>query len=299
MKIQIASDLHLEGQPGHRPPPEDFVPVADRDVLVLAGDIGEYTNAIGFIKDEARTSPVIYVPGNHEYQTRWGRKATEQFWREMAKENENLFYLDGEGVLLDDIRFWGGAWYSDLGGRQDAGFLGMIHASIADFEEPYNDNGHWNIIRHIEEHRRQTELLRLEARQVDVVITHWPPTQHAIAPRFKGHSLNSYFANDHEDLVREIGAQVWISGHVHEPHEAMVGDTRCIGNPSGYADEVLEGKGFRPDRIVEVQPRRTQWVYRTDAMPRDVARDLEESFRISKPSREAEQFNEEWTERSE
>lgn len=50
MKIQIDSGLHLEGQPGHRTPQEDFVPVADRDVLVLAGDIGVYTNAMGFVE---------------------------------------------------------------------------------------------------------------------------------------------------------------------------------------------------------------------------------------------------------
>ena len=106
MKIQIASDLHLEYRPGNRLAPEDFVPVADRDVLVLADDIGVYTNAIGFVEDETRVSPVIYVPGKHEHYTRRSRKATDQFWRERAEENKNLYYLDGEGLLLDGIRFW-------------------------------------------------------------------------------------------------------------------------------------------------------------------------------------------------
>lgn len=74
MKIQIASDLRLEGRPGHLPPLEDFVTVSDRDVLVLAGDIGVCTSVITFVEDETRVSPVIYVPGNHEYYTNWGRK---------------------------------------------------------------------------------------------------------------------------------------------------------------------------------------------------------------------------------
>ena len=40
MKIQIASDLHLEMPRHHEPEIHDFFPVEDRDVLVLAGDIG-------------------------------------------------------------------------------------------------------------------------------------------------------------------------------------------------------------------------------------------------------------------
>ena len=75
MKIQLLSDLHLESHP-------DFQPVAapDADVLVLAGDIGSYQ--AGSLLTErgdadfglARFSPlrgwpvpVIFVPGNHEY----------------------------------------------------------------------------------------------------------------------------------------------------------------------------------------------------------------------------------------
>ena len=44
MKIQIASDLHLEMCSHHEPELHDFYPVEDRDVLVLAGDIGAHRN---------------------------------------------------------------------------------------------------------------------------------------------------------------------------------------------------------------------------------------------------------------
>ena len=69
MKIQIASDLHLEMSRHHEPEIHDFFPVEDRDVLVLAGDIGTYMNAWSFIEQELRRSPVVYVPGNHEYRS--------------------------------------------------------------------------------------------------------------------------------------------------------------------------------------------------------------------------------------
>ena len=252
MRIQIASDLHLEMHNDRYPPLVDFVPVADRDVLVLAGDIGVYTQAVRFIEDEARISPVIYVPGNHEYHTNWGRRATDDFWQEIADETPDLYYLNGDGVTINGVRFWGAPWYSDLRGRRDPVYLRIIEASIKDFSEHCNDNGRWTVRQHIEEYAHQTELLREQADCVDVVVTHWPPTDRATPPRFRDGMLNGYFVNDRESLVETIGARLWISGHVHDPYDCMVGATRCIGNPCGYPGEVPEAGGFRADRVVDV-----------------------------------------------
>lgn len=36
------------------------------------------------------------------------------------------------------------------------------------------------------------------------------------------------------------------------PHEARVGATVRVGNPTGYREEG-RGAGFRPDRIIEVE----------------------------------------------
>ncbi len=80
MKIQIASDLHLESLPGgpgvslrrdadtgavrgverdggcRLPAPEAFAPVRDRDVLVLAGDIGTELMAREFVEQVPPTN---------------------------------------------------------------------------------------------------------------------------------------------------------------------------------------------------------------------------------------------------
>ncbi len=68
------SDLHLEGQPAYRPRP-----APGAELLVLAGDVGSYQRGSRLLDDDfglARFSPrrgwpvpVLYVPGNHEYDS--------------------------------------------------------------------------------------------------------------------------------------------------------------------------------------------------------------------------------------
>ncbi len=75
MNIQLLSDLHLESNPGFMPSP-----APGADVLVLAGDIGSYQahsalSAAGdadfglrrFSPLHGWPTPVLFVPGNHEY----------------------------------------------------------------------------------------------------------------------------------------------------------------------------------------------------------------------------------------
>ena len=73
MKIQLYSDLHLEAHPAFAPQP-----APGADLLVLAGDIGSYQAGSALAHDPdfglARFSPrqgwptpVLFVPGNHEY----------------------------------------------------------------------------------------------------------------------------------------------------------------------------------------------------------------------------------------
>ena len=70
MKIQIASDLHFELWKRDLPDRErQFAPDKDRDLLILAGDIvdGNRDHGMPFIRRELKISPVLFVPGNHEY----------------------------------------------------------------------------------------------------------------------------------------------------------------------------------------------------------------------------------------
>ena len=252
MKIQIASNLHLESWPDYLPDPATFRSVRTRDVLILAGDIGQRHDARIFVMCELPISPVIYVPGNHEYHTTHPRSTIDREWRTAAADCAGLHYLVAEGVTIDGVRFWGAPWYSDLWGTTDPRTRAAVQNRVNDFRRRYDGGGEWTLSRHIDQHTQQTDRLLAQAGEVDVVITHWPPTRAAIHPRFEGDSLNPYFYNDGEDLVRAIGAKLWISGHAHECFDYTVGSTRVIGNPAGYPDKRPVSPLFRPDKVIEV-----------------------------------------------
>ena len=252
MKIQIASDLHLEMHHGWMPHPAYFRPAEDRDVLVLAGDINVHTQAEDFVLRELDISPVVYVPGNHEYYCEHTRDRVDSDWKTIAKSHPDFHYLVAECTTIDGIRFFGAPWYSDLWNSGDPWDWTLVHESINDFYDRTGGRDLWSVMRHINMHKEQTEVLLAEPEYIDVVITHWPPTKQAIHSKYDGDELNPYFINDHEDVVSEIGAKLWISGHTHEPYDYWSGATRCVGNPAGYPGEYQESKLFRPNRVVEV-----------------------------------------------
>lgn len=64
MKIQLASDLHLENLARRFPGEALIRPANQADVMVLAGDIGHAADAIALFSKWP--VPVLYVLGNHE-----------------------------------------------------------------------------------------------------------------------------------------------------------------------------------------------------------------------------------------
>lgn len=257
MRIQIASDLHLESWRGAMPDEHAFRPAEGRDLLVLAGDIHVGLGALAFIQRELARSPVVYVAGNHEHYGPMTHAQLEEAWTWIAHETPGLYFLNQKAVTIEGIRFYGCTWYSGLWGDDEPEAAAAIARYITDFRTPYDDVGAWTVQRHVETYRRQTQAMRKHAGHVDVVVTHWPPTLHALHPKYADAGstevlLNRYFINDEEPLVHEMGAKFWISGHTHMPHEATVGKTVSIGNPSGYRNEGRVA-GFRPNRIIEVK----------------------------------------------
>ena len=128
MKLQLLSDLHLETDASFA-----ATPAADADLLVLAGDIGSYqTRHDGSVMDEAdwglrRFSPlpqyggwpvpVLYVPGNHEYDA----LDVDETHRQLRQTCDRLgiTWLERETLVLDRVRFVGTTLWSDFDALAD------------------------------------------------------------------------------------------------------------------------------------------------------------------------------------
>ena len=167
--------LHGQARQDHLPAPDAFQGDHSRDVLVLAGDIGRYLLARDFVLRELALSRVIYVPGNHEYYGLQNRETVDGLWKALAAVHQGLHYLVAEGVMIEGVRFWRAPWYSNLWGADDGWTQLEVHL------DPRGTECAW------------TAMLRAQAGNVDVVITHWPPTRDATHPKFEGDSLNPYF----------------------------------------------------------------------------------------------------------
>src|SRR5438309_1201678 len=111
------SDLHLETNP-------DFQPQAapEAELLVLAGDIGSYQRHSRLHEPDfglARFSPkrgwpcpVLYVPGNHEYDN-LDVDETHGKLRD-ACERLGITWLERETLVLGDTRFIGTTLWADF-----------------------------------------------------------------------------------------------------------------------------------------------------------------------------------------
>ena len=147
MKIQIASDLHLDYNERTWPRRQSFRAVPDRDVLVLAGDIGRGMMARTFVEQQLEVFPVVYVPGNHEYYGRRTERADVDLrWAELAERHADLHYLAGTSAEIDGVRFWGGPWHSDLWGARDRRTLHHVEKCMNDFEWPTHQR--WTVSGH-------------------------------------------------------------------------------------------------------------------------------------------------------
>lgn len=233
MRIFAVSDIHSEF---HLDAGKTFATHLDNkdvDVLVVGGDTGtlrktrkgiaNVTEALGHLCD--RFPHVVMTIGNHElYQCRSIREVHDTIGN-FANGHPNLHWLNRTSVTIDGQRFLGTTmWFRDdplsFGVRQNMNDFQVIPGFVP-----------WVF----QENQKNVEFLRRNMQAGDVVVTHHLPSPQSIDPDFKGSPLNSFYVCD---MTKEILAKrpaLWVHGHSHHSVDYMIGDTRIVGNPFGYA----------------------------------------------------------------
>jgi len=84
-----------------------------------------------------------------------------------------------------------------------------------------------------------------------VVVTHHAPSLKSIEEQYRGQSLSAAYASDLDDVVAGSGAVLWIHGHTHSSADYLLGNTRVVCNPRGYAPHDLN-HWFKDDLVIEI-----------------------------------------------
>ncbi len=268
MKIQLLSDLHLEAHPQLHIPP-----APGAQLLVLAGDIGSYQRGSRLPPDEdfglGRFSPkagwpvpVLFVPGNHEYDGLEFEEAHDRLRR--TCERLGITWLEREVRVINGIRFIGTTLWSD--------FEALVAADATPARQQQQREKAWRAadfyLRKNSALRQGQPMLAEQLRPLGqacqawlrdalaqpfdgttVAITHFAPSLYSADPRYGLTPGTAGFCNALDELLPL--AHWWLHGHLHCPQAYTLDGCRVRANPLGYANKG-EQAGFRPDLVIDL-----------------------------------------------
>jgi len=284
MKLQLLSDLHLETHPNFQ-----ATAAAQAQLLVLAGDIGSYQTGsllTGPFFGLERFSPlpqfahwpcpVIFVPGNHEYDMQDWDSAHERLRK--VCDALGIIWLERESVVLDGIRFLGTTLWSDYDAiaLQDARvqsgdmtyFLRLREKSFraANFYLQKTGTTRYGKPFLAEQVREQALCCHAWLRDAlaqpfagkTVVVTHFAPSLRSSDPRYGLTPGTAGFCNAFDDLLPY--ADAWLHGHLHTPNDYLAQgrhadgsawQCRVVANPLGYARKA-EQASFHASACIDI-----------------------------------------------
>jgi Icc-related predicted phosphoesterase len=273
VKIQLMSDLHLEVHPDYRP-----MPAPEADLLVLAGDIGSYQRGSRLAADDfglerfsprhGWPTPVLYVPGNHEYDNLDFDDAHERL--RAACERLEITWLERESLALGGVRFVGTTLWADFEALVTDADRAAGAAQVAKKREKSFRAANFYLQKTGTTRGGQPWLAQGWREQglacIDwlrralavpfdgptVAVTHFAPTLHSADPRYGLVPGTAAFCNSLDELLPSV--DLWIHGHLHRQQDHLVHGCRIVANTLGYAAKG-EQEGFREQFVLAVPAR--------------------------------------------
>ena len=271
MKISLVSDLHLEF---------GYQELPGGEVLILAGDIAEsrsiskqhhstkliqdtpndsYRCSEFFKWECAKYDKVFYVMGNHEHYH-------GKFWKTYDELKSiipgNVTLLENECEEYKGVLFVGATLWTDMN-KGDPITLHSMQNYMNDYrvityKYPQYDTYHKmrpedTVRMHKQSRHYIEETVRAHTDRPVVVITHMAPTHLSINEKYKHEPVsNGAYVSDLSNLILDNpNIKTWVHGHVHDPVDYMVGDTRVLCNPRGYIG-LEDISQFRADLTFEI-----------------------------------------------
>ncbi|MCL7421772.1 MAG: metallophosphoesterase [Methylobacter sp.] len=258
MKIFVASDIHTEVASRRFDPTFDYESLRfdypdDADVIVLAGDVGEWVNGLEWARHRFKQQEIVYVAGNHEHYD--SDLATVDELRLKAREL-NIHYLENDSAIINGVRFLGCTlwtdfdnysaeevnhawvtmndykyiycrpWWSNKQNREDALQL-MQPDSLYGFDPEYFSPTVAYLL-----HKQSLAWLQQQLDQPydekTVVVTHHAPTLRS--------TTNAAYGSDLEKFLKINSSKIdlWCHGHIHNSADYEISSVRIVCNARGY-----------------------------------------------------------------
>lgn len=255
MRIQYASDLHLEFRENWSILKKEEPMDVRGDILVLAGDIGylgdnNYTTHPFWNWASENFSQVIVALGNHEFYKFYDLSAMH----------------DG---LVGNIRHNVHYYYNKVVSIQDTDFIISTLWANIELEDAYITEQCVTVFHRIRygedilnssvfnrEHQRCFDFIKkavCESKaKYKIVVTHHVPSFQLMSPEFRGSRINGAFTVELADYITSSNIDYWIYGHSHRNIDKTIGTTQCVCNQFGYASH-NEHLTFNREKVIELQ----------------------------------------------
>lgn len=270
MNCSIASDIHLEFGD------LNIKNEHGADVLILSGDIcvaddigkpdphnfmeGARSNRItDFFKRCSFQFPhVIYVMGNHEHYHGDYAKTYNRI-KSMLESNllSNVYLLEREVKEIDGVTFIGGTLWTDMNNRDSLTLYHMksmmndfrivkntgTQVSFRDSDGKFHSRpGKFSP----EDAATEFDAMKgyistvVEGRydKKFVVVGHHAPSRLSTHERYKHDTImNGGYSSDLDQFILDRPQiKLWTHGHTHHSFDYLIGSTRVVCNPRGYAN---------------------------------------------------------------
>lgn len=253
MKIQYASDLHLEFRENWRIlKTEDPMDIRG-DILVLAGDIGylgddNYSTHPFWDWASENYQQVLVALGNHEFYKYYDLSTMCDGL--VGEIRPNVHYYYNKVVRIEDIDFI----ISTLWAHIDLKDAAITERYVTDFHRIMYSEDMLTFADFNKEHLRCLDFIKRSVAGSDakhkIVVTHHVPSFQLMSPEFRGSKINGAFTVELADYIENSSIDYWIYGHSHRNIDKTIGSTRCVSNQFGYASH-NEHTTFDREKIIE------------------------------------------------
>lgn len=255
MKIQFASDLHLEFGENSKWLKSNPLK-AEGDILILVGDIG-YLGDANYMTHpfwdwaSENFKQVIVVPGNHELYKYFDINELHEGWELEVRPNVKVHYNSVIHLAPDTDLILSTLW-AFIHPLEEY----LTERCVSDFKRIRNGKYRLNAKRFNIEHEKCRRFIEKavtvsKARHI-IVATHHVPSFELMSEEFKGSSINGAFTVELGEMIASSRIEYWIYGHSHRNIDRIVGNTKCISNQLGYVFQ-NEHIDFRLDAMIEIE----------------------------------------------